>query len=502
MAALAAAWLALAAATGALALQTRGPEDNESPQEMPWFIAANQFHFPQLFATDLEAPAFRSLLQSSPAQYVLVNFYMPWCPHCQHFAPDFERVALAIRNAQGNSSNGILTATMDCVRYASACTAWGIESFPSTLWGRRSDWLARSEGRAPSENLSQIDVNPRTAEAVAQWIQDASGVGLNVAATSRADIAQLLQEKRATLMATALPGAAALKPGPRAAAGADVWDSQMALALMLHNVFASTAFEAGKEDGPKKALLDFVALLARRFPEPSRAAPPGSRCRGSLAALDQQLRSNWTNLAQNLSKLQPWVPRTDLVVITPESLEDSWRLCGIDWNQYRHGFSGCRGSWPGKRGYTCGLWNMFHMLAARAGDETAFSELQTVRDTVAHYFQCADCRDHFLAMPLAQEDITSRRASQLWWWRTHNAVNERVRLLEEQSADGDPAYPKAQWPSAELCPDCRLPAGEAGAAGGARAPSLQESLAAQGWAADRVGAFLDSYYGGAAGGAE
>ncbi|CAK0873567.1 unnamed protein product [Prorocentrum cordatum] len=106
-------------------------------------------------------------------------------------------------------------------------------------------------------------------------------------------------------------------------------------------------------------------------------------------------------------------------------------------------------------------------------------------------------------MPLAQEDITSRRASQLWWWRTHNAVNERVRLLEDwQSADGDPAYPKAQWPSAELCPDCRLPAGEAGAAGGARAPSLQESLAAQGWAADRVGAFLDSYYGGAAGGAE
>merc|ERR1719188_524755 len=158
---------------------------------------------------------------------------------------------------------------------------------------------------------------------------------------------------------------------------------------------------------------------------------------------------------------------SDLEVITPESVEDNWRLCGVDWDEYRHGF-----------------WNMFHMLAARAEDETAFSELQTVRSVVGDYFQCADCRAHFLAMPLPQENVTSRRTSQLWWWSTHNAVNERVRLIEEQSADGDPAYPKAQWPSAELCPDCRLPEGEAGltlgrragAAAGARAPSLEESL--------------------------
>jgi hypothetical protein len=272
----------------------------------------------------------------------------------------------------------------------------------------------------------------------------------------------------------------------------------MALALELHNVFGSFAFQSGKKDGPKKSLLDFVALLARRFPETSQAASPSS-CRGSLAALEEKLRSNWTNMAQKLV----WKP--ELEVISYESVEDNWRLCGVDWDKYRHGFSGCRGSWPGKRGYTCGLWNMFHMLAARAEDETAFSELQTVRSTVADFFQCTDCRDHFLAMPLAQENVTSRRAGQLWWWSTHNLVNERVRLLEEQNADGDPAYPKAQWPPAELCPDCRLPAAEAstpGPAAGARPLSLEESLTAQGWAVDHVAAFLDSYYGDGAGGTE
>lgn len=36
-------------------------------------------------------------------------------------------------------------------------------------------------------------------------------------------------------------------------------------------------------------------------------------------------------------------------------------------------------------------------------------------------------------------------------------VNRRLETEEKISGDGDPAFPKAQWPTLELCPLCRLP---------------------------------------------
>ena len=37
-------------------------------------------------------------------------------------------------------------------------------------------------------------------------------------------------------------------------------------------------------------------------------------------------------------------------------------------------------------------------------------------------------------------------------------VNRRLQDQEKDGKDGDPAFPKHQWPSSELCPLCHLPA--------------------------------------------
>jgi len=37
-------------------------------------------------------------------------------------------------------------------------------------------------------------------------------------------------------------------------------------------------------------------------------------------------------------------------------------------------------------------------------------------------------------------------------------VNRRLESLEKNSGEGDPGFPKHQWPPLELCPLCRLPA--------------------------------------------
>ena len=36
-------------------------------------------------------------------------------------------------------------------------------------------------------------------------------------------------------------------------------------------------------------------------------------------------------------------------------------------------------------------------------------------------------------------------------------VNRRLESVEKTSGEGDPAFPKMQWPPLELCPLCRLP---------------------------------------------
>ena len=52
-----------------------------------------------------------------PPTMTFVNFYAPWCPHCQHFAPDYERLANYFA-----TSPGIRFAVVDCVYNFHLCS--------------------------------------------------------------------------------------------------------------------------------------------------------------------------------------------------------------------------------------------------------------------------------------------------------------------------------------------------------------------------------------------
>ena len=59
------------------------------------------------------------------------------------------------------------------------------------------------------------------------------------------------------------------------------------------------------------------------------------------------------------------------------------------------------------RGYTCGLWTLFHTLTVRAGMEAGsgggaerVGPAQTalaIHGFISHFFACESCREHFLA---------------------------------------------------------------------------------------------------------
>ena len=56
-----------------------------------------------------------------------VEFFAPWCGHCQNFAPVWSAVAAEACSARPE----LLFAAVDCVRYNSLCRNMGIEGFPS-----------------------------------------------------------------------------------------------------------------------------------------------------------------------------------------------------------------------------------------------------------------------------------------------------------------------------------------------------------------------------------
>lgn len=118
---------------------------------------------------------------------------------------------------------------------------------------------------------------------------------------------------------------------------------------------------------------------------------------------------------------------------------------------------GCAGSQAHYRGYPCGLWTLFHTLTVNCGtrdDFTGLEVLSRIRQYIKHFFSCEECKDHFTEMSNSlREEVNSHNDAILWLWRSHNKVNHR--LAGDHSED--PKHPKIQFPSIELCEECRHP---------------------------------------------
>lgn len=119
-------------------------------------------------------------------------------------------------------------------------------------------------------------------------------------------------------------------------------------------------------------------------------------------------------------------------------------------------YIGCKGSQPQYRGYTCGLWTLFHTLTANAAQSPGTEGpkvLKAMHGYVKHFFGCTTCSEHFQAMATRNRifDIKENDKAVLWLWIAHNEVN--LRLAGDVTED--PEHPKIQFPSVSKCPECR-----------------------------------------------
>lgn len=119
----------------------------------------------------------------------------------------------------------------------------------------------------------------------------------------------------------------------------------------------------------------------------------------------------------------------------------------------------CKGTSAGFRGYTCGLWTTFHAITVSAymhGLQNPLRPLLCIKDWVANFFGCLDCRQHFLHMTSTLYPMTKRRVRHaydtiLYLWRAHNILNAR---LHGDNSTEDPQFTKQQFPPFFLCSPC------------------------------------------------
>ena len=406
---------------------------------------------------------------------VLVEGFAPWCPHCQHFRPEYEKVAQVFNGADGAKA-GVLVAHMDCTKHHSACQRLGVEFFPALFWctpealdryltdpkSQHSKSTKLRGETTPAEDCIYVDA-PRTAKFTLDWVNARLGAAYTL--TGRAADAKGPPANKALTGSDSSPGAAAAA-GPNGAAGArggspgvaDLGDMELAAELSVVLIG-----EAREHEGDPQALQGWLRLIAGSHPSP--------KCRAGAASLLRDSSFHDRNAIPQI------VRRAEIGELCPAG----GRPGGIHGRPAQHhavSFDGaqwgaCKGMEPGTRGFTCGLWMAFHALsvnyATAAGPDRGQGGaelLHQVKGFVEHFFTCEVCRTHFLEMA-AEDDFreaeTPRQAA-LWLWRAHNVVNARLRLEEAEGAaaaegSGAPARTssnplKVQFPTRDQCPEC------------------------------------------------
>jgi len=443
--------------------------DVPAPQPFPdllvdgewWYYKLLDTSFPHgvplLSGSSVAAGSGPNLFKQLPeAEYVLMEFFVPWCPHCQRFAPELAKVVEALQSPQARSGSLVAVRSVDCERseLKRACDWAGAHMFPKLLLAPRSSFLdhagarsAEMPGAAEIFAISEASqVMDFLAKHVPNWPADMP------APSPRA--------QGAPFFGWAQPPEGVVEP-PRVQAQ----DLAVAATSLLH-----TAFSAPNFDAPTKAaLFDLLHLLC--------VAGPGDTCRQSACAMRTSLDRDWEQLVSRTTISGDYEGiHVDALTVTTLSwarVEHEHRWCGRPWPDFaEEGWDWCRGRTPGTRGYTCGLWMLFHSLLAgvehaqlaevppsalNSVASLAKPPMEIVRGTVQHFFGCAECRQHFLEVPVTPADTASPAAQIMWLWSAHDTATIRIGGEERERNPEAPA--RLRWPTVAGCPTCLGPDG-------------------------------------------
>ncbi|KAL3678384.1 hypothetical protein R1sor_021340 [Riccia sorocarpa] len=373
---------------------------------------------------ELNFENFNSSLWATPANWALVEFYNRWCPACQKFKPQFEKVAKLFNGPDAPYPGVVLLAKVDCADEINTklCRRFAIARWPTLLWGKPTAlaWGSRTSEQDPS--LEQIPIKSAfNANGLLEWIN------------KRLDRSYTFGTTNEQTQSTAANGL-----GSRQKMVASIQDIEESTAQAYEIIVTHTLLKS-KHRTP---FIRFLQLLVVHH--------PSKRCRAGTADALVNIKDAWP--AEHTREFDEHVTsgaESETVIAHVEALK-RLHLCGGKLPSGH--WTTCKSE---TGGYSCGLWYLFHAISVRVDDAESNTALRTIRGFIENFFVCEECRVHFMKMSAsAVETVNTRRGLVLWLWRAHNEVNKR--LAEETIANKvHTSRPKIQWPSKRLCPSCR-----------------------------------------------
>jgi protein disulfide-isomerase A6 len=104
---------------------------------------------------------------------VLVEFFAPWCGHCKHLAPDYEKVALAFANEPN-----VVVAKVDADAHKELGSRYGVTGFPTLKWfgkSSKSEPLAYEGAREVQAFVDYINQKAGTSRDAQGKLSDTAG---------------------------------------------------------------------------------------------------------------------------------------------------------------------------------------------------------------------------------------------------------------------------------------------------------------------------------------
>ena len=417
---------------------------DDSDPIVDFLYTANSTRYPPPFLTDSAANGPR-----------VVEYYAPWCGHCQHFKSAYVEFAREFK-AAGAGAAAVEFYAVSCTAHSALCTDRGVDTYPDLRAYRSGNGTGIPVQRGPGGftipvvmELLGLPYHRRdgTENATESSERGKGGTentraGNNSVAAKRVGKKEVREEEEARLDAET-----------RRSNKADVFhDASLSLDYALrHGIFSDSTGPLSSEK--RRALHDWIELLRR-------ALPP---------AMDQS-RRQIEALAERFDSAVLGKGAFEKVVLQTQRLgsgRDRWSFA-------------CTHHDP-LRGYTCGLWELLHVITVGVVEQNAEGPVHqrlatldagdTMRDFVDHFFGCRECRDSFVQFYddcghercdrlTAHKDAPANVLKELplWLWQTHNSVN--VRLLHEKALrDGDPVPTPEDdqgvaWPKESQCPRC------------------------------------------------
>lgn len=347
----------------------------------------------------------------SPHTPVLIEFYAHWCPTCQRFAPEFEKAAKALLEKSEKTSNSIpnsfeiAVARVDCADEAATCVRFGVPHFPFIRFGSAVDFL---EKQSPAIETYE---GARIGKDVAAWSEKKARALLLKNGGGNAAVEQdlaahppppppVLQEEVQPQDHSHEGPPPPPPPHPPHFDESDVLKATILAFRYSLDSGAVAASKGGAEAAASLAALETFSLLLSK-------AHPIISCREGATETLGAIRKLYSKKGSKKGE------RSSSSGSSLDALCDI-EICGkgqvepFSWGSCASARPDGRG-----RGYTCGLWSLFHAAAANLPPATGAAATEkegqkeepagqlwasAVRGWVRHFFTCFECAAHFEAM--------------------------------------------------------------------------------------------------------